>query len=138
MRMCGSRFSLPQQTASKDASLMCLPVFTSVHGTTRTSDCHSYLHCKYEKQCSGRDLKITPPHVSVTKLINRSTGVEQVLTMQASLFLSLVTSLSSQPCCPIFLSSSFDCGLIRLNYMEVLSFIIGMGRGLSSRTPNKY
>lgn len=30
------------------------------------------------------------------------------------------------------------CGLIRLNYTEVLLFIIDMGHGLSSQTLNKY
>lgn len=102
---------------------------------THSSDCHSYLHCKYGKQCSGRDLKITPPRASVTKLINGGMGAERVLTMQVSLSRHI---LSSQPCCPIFLSLSFDCGLIRLNYTEVLSFIIGMGPGFSLWTPNKY
>lgn len=66
----------------------CSPVFTTVYGTAHSSDCHSYLHCKYGKQCSGRELKITPPRASVTKLINRGMGVEQVLTTQVSLSLS--------------------------------------------------
>lgn len=76
---------------------------------------------------------MTPPCVSVMKLINRGTGVEQVLTMPAS----LIISLSSESGCPIIPSLS-QCGLIRLNYMEVLLFIIDMGRGLSSQTLNKY
>lgn len=84
--MCGSRFSLPHQSAWKDhASLTCLPVFTTVYGTAHSSDCHSYLHCKYGKQCSGRDPKITPPRALVTKLINGGMGAERVLTMQVSL-----------------------------------------------------
>lgn len=84
---------------------VCLAVLTpstchpaTVCATARSSDCHSYLHCKYGEQCSGRDLKMTPPHVSVMKLINRGTAVEQVLTMRAP----LITSLSSQSGCPIF------------------------------------
>lgn len=70
----------------------------TVCGVAHSSNCHSYLQCKYGEQCSGRDLKMTPPRVSVMKLINRGTGVEQVLTMRAS----LITSLSSQSGCPIF------------------------------------
>lgn len=117
------------------APLKSMPAWCVCQCLPLCPDCHSYLHCKYGKRCSGRDLKITPPRVSVTKLINWGTGVEQVLTKWAS-FSS--HSLSSQPRCPIFLSFSFDCGLIRLNYMEILSFIIGMGSGLSSPMPNKY
>lgn len=80
-----SSHSLNRVPRKQHASLMCLPVFTTVYGTARSSDCHSYLHCKYGKQCSGRDLKITPPRASVTKLINGGMGAERVLTMQVSL-----------------------------------------------------
>ncbi|CAB1425290.1 unnamed protein product [Pleuronectes platessa] len=53
------------RSASKEhARLTCLPVFTTVYGTACRSDCHSYLRCKYGEQCSGRDLKITPPRAS--------------------------------------------------------------------------
>ena len=85
-----SRSSLPQHSASKEhARLTCLPVFTTVYGTACRSDCHSYLRCKYGEQCSGRDLKITPPRASVTKLINTGMGAERGLTMQVSLAPSL-------------------------------------------------
>lgn len=131
--------SLDRVPPKQHARLMCLPVFTTVYGTARSSDCHSYLHCKYGKQCSGRDLKIAPPRASVTKLINGGTGAERVLTMQVSLsshpfLLSPAVLFSSR----FSLSFSLDCGLIRLNYTGVLSFIIGMGPGFCLRTPNKY
>lgn len=64
---------------------------------------------------------------SVMKLINGGMRAEQVLTKQVSLSLShyVVSSLfPPQPCCPI--SPLPLCALIRLDYTEVLSFIIGM------------
>lgn len=130
---CTSRFSLPQQCASKDyASLMCLAVFTTVYGTPCSSDCHSYLHCKYGKQCSGRGSENYSTACLGDEINKRRHGS---VTGFDNASLSLVPSLSSQPCCPIFLSLCLDCSLIRLNYTEVLSFIIGMGPGISLWTP---
>jgi len=90
-------FRLPEQSAVKGyVCLTCLPVFTTVYGMVCSLDCHSYLQSKYGKQCSGRDLKITPLRASVTKLINGGMGVEQVLTMQVYL------SPSLSHCIPFF------------------------------------
>lgn len=86
------------------AHLMCSLVFTTVCAMVLSLDCHSYLHCKYGKHCSGRDLKITPLRATVTKLIDGGVGAEQVSTMQVSLPFPFISSLSSHPCHPISLS----------------------------------